>query len=388
MMIQGAPVVLGGKKKSNVPAFAYTGKYNVRDDDVVELLESGEITFVEDGVIDVFMVGGGAGGIEPSTGGADSYYGYPGGAGGYTRTVRRVTVAANTGITVTIGAGGAVKNSYPWTGTTGGASSFNNLTVKGAEIRGQIENILAAKTKGGSGGGGGVVSNSDYGAGGSDGTNGEAGYYSSANIPSGGEGQGFTTREFGEATGKLYAGGGGGGRGISSQLPVVSPGGSGGGGTGGWCASTTLFQPAAAGVANTGGGGGGGARSAASGDSDKIAKGGSGGSGIVCFRKAVELPELAGTWVLNERLYASETHVNAINMKYTCTTKDGTYTDCTQINDTGNYVYFSKGGSEITKYTYSVNAWTRGAPTITIIDPGTATDEFRAWLASNATKQS
>lgn len=392
MMIQGAPVVLGGKKKSNVPAFAYTGKYNVRDDDVVELLESGEITFVEDGVIDVFMVGGGAGGIEPSTGGADSYYGYPGGAGGYTRTVRRVTVAANTGITVTIGAGGAVKNSYPWTGTTGGASSFNNLTVKGAEIRGQIENILAAKTKGGSGGGGGVVSNSDYGAGGSDGTNGEAGYYSSANIPSGGEGQGFTTREFGEATGKLYAGGGGGGRGISSQLPVVSPGGSGGGGTGGWCASTTLFQPAAAGVANTGGGGGGGARSAASGDSDKIAKGGSGGSGIVCFREAVELPELAGTWVLNERLYAPESDFQV----YTSFTVGSSVS--TQYAASLIWTYTTSGlhrlsvqrttGAENVLYNFGTNTWDYKYKYLVFPTGATASDEFRAWLASNATKQS
>lgn len=379
MMIQGAPVVLGGKKKSNVPAFVYTGKYNVRDDDVVELLESGDITFVEDGVIDVFMVGGGGGG-KSSSGSSDQGYGYAGGAGGYTRTVRRINVAANTNIPVTIGAGGATSDN----GEPGGASGFNTFSVSGAERIPSTGYTQAATTKGGSGGGGGVRSNSDYGAGGTDGNNGESGY--PINSSAGGNGQGFSTREFNESTGKLYAAGGGGGRYISAQTPVISPGGTGGGGSGAWSgSSTSSYQVAAAGVANTGSGGGGGATP---GGTVSYALGASGGSGIVCFRAAQELPELAGTWVLNERLYASEAHVNAIKMKYTCKYKGGETTDCTQINDTGNYVIFNKGGSEITKYTFSTNTWTRGAPTITIIDPGTANDEFRAWLASNATKQS
>ena len=374
-------------KGGAVPKFTYTGEYNVRDDGVVELLTSGTIVFLEPKVIDVFMVGGGGGGIDPVTGGANDYYGYSGGAGGYTRTVRRVTVPANTNIPVTIGAGGAVKYSYPWTETAGGASSFNNLTVKGAEVRDKIENQLSAKTKGGSGGGGGVVRNSDYGEGGSNGANGEAGYYSSSNIPRGGEGQGFTTREFGEATGKLYAGGGGGGRGINSQMPVVSPGGSGGGGTGGWCATTKLFQPATAGVANTGGGGGGGARSAASGDRDKVARGASGGSGIVCFRKAQELPKLAGTWVLNKRLYAPE-NAFAESFNFVAETETGSTSDCTAIRIDNNGLEIQRGSGWERWYNFPSNNWSLSYRKMIIQSGATASDEFRAWLASNATKQS
>ena len=305
MMIQGAPVVLGGKKKSNVPAFAYTGKYNVRDDDVVELLESGEITFVKDGVIDVFMVGGGgAGGLNTSK--YQNGYGGGGGAGGYTKTVRRVQVTTSP-IQVTVGAGGLPGNS----GYNGGATAWGGNTVAGGN--GNVMSGLGSSATtqagagGGSGGGGGVVSNSDFGTGGSDGNSGESGYPTSTK---GGTGQGTTTREFGEAGGKLYAGGGGGGRYLVSNTPIASTGGSGGGGTGGWAGSQTgQFQAAAAGVANTGGGGGGGARRFYEGtEIELLGSPASGGSGIVCFREAQKLPELAGTWVLNERLYAPESN--------------------------------------------------------------------------------
>lgn len=357
--------------------FTYTGQYNVRKDGVVELLTSGTIVFLEPKVIDVFMVGGGAGGKSPS-GNRDTGYGYAGGAGGYTRTIKRVSVPANTNITVTVGAGGATSDK----GEPGGASAFSTFSVSGAE-RASYSYTQQATTKGGSGGGGGVQSNSDYGAGGSDGNSGESGY--PINTSTGGTGQIFTTREFGEAQGKLYAGGGGGGRYMAAQSPIVSPGGTGGGGNGAWSGSeTSKYQVAAAGVANTGSGGGGGAGPAGS---VSLALGASGGSGIVCFRDAQELPELAGTWVLNERLYASETHVRAINMNYTCTTISGVNTDCTTIEDTGTYINFLKRGSQVARYTFSNNTWWNGAPTITITNPGTASDEFRAWLASNATKQ-
>ena len=357
--------------------FTYTGQYNVRKDGVVELLTSGTIVFLEPKVIDVFMVGGGSGGVSPS-GNRDTGYGYAGGAGGYTRTVRRINVPANTSIPVTIGAGGATSDK----GEPGGASAFSTFSVNGAE-RISSAYAQAAKTKGGSGGGGGVQSNSDYGAGGSDGNSGESGY--PINTSTGGTGQGFTTREFGEAQGKTYAAGGGGGRYMAAQTPIISPGGTGGGGSGAWSGSeTSKYQVAAAGVANTGSGGGGGAGPAGS---VSLALGASGGSGIVCFRDAQVLPELAGTWVLNERLYASETHVMAINMNYTCTTISGVTTDCTTIEDTGTYINFLKGGSQVARYTFSNNTWWNDAPTITITNPGTASNEFRAWLASNATKQ-
>ena len=356
-----------GKVGAAAPKFTYTGQYNIRKDGVVELLTSGTIVFLESKVIDLFMVGGGGSGIVRSATSVNS--GYGGGGGGYTRTVRRINVSANTNITVTVGAGGVAGNS-------GGSSAFSNYAVNGG-VNGQIP----GGGKGGSGGGSGVTSNSNYGAGGSDGSNGEDGEGGGSTSKPGGSGQGFTTREFGEAAGKLYAGGGGGGRYMVSATPIVSIGGSGGGGSGAW-AGTNNFQAAAAGVANTGGGGGGGANHL----TDIIVDGASGGSGIVCFRDAQELPELAGTWVLNERLYAPE---NDFDETTGYRFKVGTI-ECTRIR-TSNLTHLSAykvfSGDTIDIYTFSTNTWKTTARTLTFPAGATASDEFRAWLASNATKQ-
>lgn len=357
-----------GKIGAGAPKFTYTGQYNVRKDGVVELLTSGTIVFLEPKVIDVFMVGGGGAGWTQQT---SERSGFGGGGGGYTRTVRKVNIGPNTPIEVTIGAGGVAPN------RSGGPSGFKTFTVNGGSYTGALRG-----SNGGSGGGGGVASNSDYGSGGSDGNTGENGYPSSN---TGGVGQGFTTREFGEATGKLYAGGGGGGRYMSSQTPIISMGGAGGGGSGSWIgASSDLRQAAAAGVANTGGGGGGGA--AVSGSNYEL--GGSGGSGIVCFRDAAELPELVGTWVLNERLYAPESDISQY-ADFSATYYSSTI-NCTRAQITGTKVIISSDqGRAITIYTFSDNRWTSGSKygTWTFPEGATASDEFRAWLASNATKQ-
>lgn len=266
--------------------FTYTGEYNVRDDGVVELLTSGTLIFLNPVVIDRFMVGGGGAG-----GGVTQHYQQGaaggGGGGGYTRTDKKLSVPADLNITVTIGEGGIPSyNSSEFNGkpTTWGADSVNggNGCPKYAGSEGTYKQNGAA---GGSGGGGCTISNSDFGSGGSDGNNGESGFPTSV---TGGAGQGSSTREFGDATAKLYAGGGGGGKYMSSTTPIVSNGGSGGGGTGGWCGSfAERVQAAASGVANTGGGGGGGASytSATTGE-NPTAPAGSGGSGIVCFRAA------------------------------------------------------------------------------------------------------
>lgn len=386
MMIQGAPVVLGGKKKSNVPAFAYTGKYNVRDDDVVELLESGEITFVEDGVIDVFMVGGGGGGTSVDR---QTYSNYQaaggGGGGGYTRTLRRISVPANTQIPVTVGAGGQ-------SGASGGATAFNtDYAVSGGLSKGLYTAQGAFPgADGGSGGGGGTRSNSDGGTGGSDGGNGESGYPTSV---LGGKGQGFTTREFGEATGKLYAGGGGGGRFMESETPIISIGGSGGGGSGAWISwNPAKSQAPAAGTANTGGGGGGGAATNTYDTTVVSQHGALGGSGIVCFRDAQELPELAGTWVLNNRLYAPESDVYFNNQDF----KIGDASNPNRgtgrnLSCTTTKIWYTSypSGYDVTVYTFSSNSWGSDKLNYFTFPAGaTASDEFRAWLASNATKQS
>lgn len=359
--------------------FTYTGEYNVRDDGVVELLTSGTIVFLEPKVIDLFMVGGGGGGS-----GSNLEYGqgFGGGGGGYTRTNKRVAVQANTEYPVTVGSGGTP-------GVAGGPSGFNAYTVDGgkggAVISGSTKNRYFGGS-GGSGGGGGVSSNSDYGTGGYDGSNGESGYPSTNQF---GTGQLFTTREFNENSGKLYAGGGGGGRYMVSQSPVISNGGNGGGGSGGWSGSRAsgLTQAPAAGVANTGGGGGGGACASTT----VYANGASGGSGIVCFRDAQELPELAGTWVLNERLYAPETafseNVN-FNASETATGTQRGFTGVKNNTINGQLDFFNSFIDDIIYY-YSSNTWgANKLKYLTFPAGATATDKFRAWLASNATKQS
>lgn len=372
--ICGSPVCAGGKPKLK---FTYTGDYVVRKDGVVELLTSGTIVFLEPKVIDVFMVGGGgSGGFFVSGTGAQT--GFGGGGGGYTATLRKVNVTGS--YEVTIGAGGIAGQQV---GGNGGASAFGGLlTVSGGYGHKSTSSALnmIRGANGGSGGGGGVASNSDYGAGGSNGNDGEQGYYPQTII--GGKGQGTTTREFGEANGKLYAGGGGGGRYISAQSPVVSAGGSGGGGTGGWC-GTANTQAAAAGVANTGGGGGGGAVGP---DTSTITPGGSGGSGIVCFREAQELPELAGTWVLNERLYAPVSNIDeTISFQAKTETSElKQFSRCT----TSTYLEFVTSNNVVTTvYNFSANAWISKYKYLVFPAGATASDEFRAWLASNASKQ-
>lgn len=372
--ICGSPVCAGGKPKMK---FTYTGDYVVRKDGVVELLTSGTIVFLEPKVIDVFMVGGGGAG---STFRDYDTAGYGGGGGGYTRTVRKFNVSANTNYTVTVGAG-AVYSAASKGAPAGGSSAFGSFTVQGGGAVGEANGV---GRPGGSGGGGGTTSNSDGGAGGYDGGNGERG---GNNGQIGGVGQGFTTREFGEAAGKLYAGGGGGGRYMVGSTPVISLGGSGGGGSGGWInANGANKQEPAAGIANTGGGGGGGA-----GGGSVFTGAGSGGSGIVCFRESVELPELAGTWMLNERLYAPET-VIIETIRFvagaTITSINNPYKEIRiGYNDIMYYVETSGGTPWI--FNFKTPAWNASYKYKYLEFPtgATASDEFRAWLASNATKQ-
>lgn len=373
-----------GKVGAGAPKFTYTGQYNVRKDGVVELLTSGTIVFLEPKVIDVFMVGGGGAGDGSSirTNSTNAYKIGGGGGGGYTRTSRRISVQGS--YQINIGAGGSM-------GVNGGSTSFGDkLSVNGGfsgkDIPGTSTSTLSGHP-GGSGGGGGVNYNSDYGSGGYNGSNGEHGYPADRN---GGTGQNFTTREFGEPTGKLYAGGGGGGRAMSSTTPIISNGGSGGGGSGGFAwDNNVIAQAPAAGVANTGGGGGGGAIAYNPQVAATAGKGASGGSGIVCFRDAQELPELAGTWILNERLYAPENDF-VENISFDMFPLTGTYKQSVRIISTnaGALKYVEAHGVEsITMYNFSTHSWVGSYRKFVFPTGATASDEFRAWLASNATKQ-
>lgn len=377
-----------GKIGVKAPKFTYTGKYNIRKDGVVELLTSGTIVFLEPKVIDLFMVGGGGGGGDFTGSASSSALG--GGGGGYTRTVRRVNVNVNTNIPVTVGAGGAVNSD-------GGSTAFGaEYTVNGGKTAVRYSSSNTTHLKGGfggSGGGGAVISNSDYGAGGYDGNDGEIGYGLS-NIY-GGTGQHTTTKEFGETAGKLYAGGGGGGRYIAGSTFVVSPGGSGGGGSGA-CGHGSDAQAAAAGVANTGGGGGG----AAASYNGVKGTGGSGGSGIVCFRESVELPELAGTWVMNNQIYQPKTTikelVNFTMPGYTDAIYNAkgiviTGAPATTASFLGIWTSTEATEQYLAVYDFYTNKWSNTkdlSPAVLTFPVGaTASNEFRAWLASNATKQ-
>lgn len=381
--ICGSPVCAGGKPKLK---FTYTGDYVVRKDGVVELLTSGTIVFLEPKVIDVFMVGGGGAGDGSSTrtNSTNAYKIGGGGGGGYTRTSKRISVQGS--YQIVIGAGGSM-------GVNGGATLFGdklsvNGGISGRDLPGTSSSTIGGHG-GGSGGGGGVNYNSDYGTGGYDGSNGEHGYPTDR---SGGQGQNFTTREFGEPAGKLYAGGGGGGRAMFSATPIISNGGSGGGGSGGFgWDDNIVVQAPAAGIANTGGGGGGGVIAYNPQVAATAGNGASGGSGIVCFRDAQELPELAGTWVLNNRLYAPESDVYFNNQEF----KIGDASNPNRgtglnLSCTTSKIWYTSypSGYDVTVYTFSSNSWGSDKLNYMTFPAGaTASDEFRAWLASNATKQ-
>lgn len=375
-IILGRPIALSGKKKPVIPKFTYTGDYVEREDGVVELLTSGIITFPETKAIDVFMVGGGGAGGSSAR---QTVAGWGGGGGGYTRTIRRINVIANNGYQVTVGAGAIASKSVDK--PTSGSTAFGSYIVEGG-ISAQLnrsDTSYGVGANGGSGGGGGRYSKSDGGAGGSDGSSGEVG--SGTGLPA--SGQGFTTREFGEAAGKLYAGGGGGGTYISAQSPVYAPGGSGGGGAGAWGAGANQTQAAGAGGANTGGGGGGGV--SVGGVADLI--GGSGGSGIVCFRVSQELPELLGTWVLHDRLYAPVSDF-AENVNFTFYTETGSEIAGNRIRVSSNQLYLRQSnGNEYQVYNFGTNSWQQKYRKWKFETDATASDEFRAWLAANATKQ-
>lgn len=257
--------------------FTYTGEYNVRDDGVVELLTSGTLVFLDPAVIDIFCVGGGGSGGSPRTSVTNYTKGLAGGGGGYTATLKRQNVSGS--IEVVIGAGGTYS---PF--ADGGTTSFGTLLTANGGASGRENGdpsfVTQGGRNGGSGGGGGRVNNQSLdGIGGSDGSNGLPAEGLSPYIGKGGAGQGTTTREFGEASGKLYAGGGGGGTYFAGNTPIYNIGGTGGGGAGAWVGTRGQF--ATAGSANTGGGGGGGAAG-----NMLYAFGGSGGTGICCFRTA------------------------------------------------------------------------------------------------------
>lgn len=188
-------------RTSGLPEFTYTGSYSTIDDGTAEnpndwrikFLTSGTLTFTKlDTSIDLFIVGGG-GGAAYCPGGS-MCWSLGAGGGGYTKTCTKIVPELNTPYTITIGGGGSAGYSYNGSGGgNGGTSSAFGYSAGGG-------NGGLYKQGGNGGSGGGAFS----GKGGSDGSNGEAGGQGGT----GGTGQHTTTREFGEASGDLYATGG------------------------------------------------------------------------------------------------------------------------------------------------------------------------------------
>ena len=265
--------------------------------------------------IDVFCVGGGGGGTASSAYGEinadgknifydESYYRVVngGGGGGYTSTVLGAEVNPGDVIAVTVGAGGngsAINNPNYWDdnkvpANKGGSSSVGNIcSADGGKSHGSsISSASRYGCDGGSGGGSGLdhehytwgaYATNFAGCGpGYDGGNSDSELYCSSFVgdssrPTGGKGQGSTTRYFGESNGTLYAEGG-----FSDFVNIGSPGFSRGGGGGGTSTRN--------GGTNTGGGGGAGcgiwtARSAEPYQVGNVFfKGTDGGSGICIIR--------------------------------------------------------------------------------------------------------
>lgn len=371
MAITGRAVTAGGGGIANRLDFTYTGgTFNERTaDGVVEFLETGILTMKKDTYVDVFMVGGGGGGVTVTS---SSGNGGAGGSGGCTRTIVNALLRKGVEYQVVIGAGGTGG------GNSGGETSAFGYTVSGGTV-----------AAGGSGGGKGGVSASgqtNAGDGGSNGSDGGNVGYSITGTP--GKGQGATTREFGEAIGKLYAGGGGGGAGVYGSFGTSGAGGEGGGAKGNSTTDAT---------ANTGGGGGGG--KASSGSSSPGGKGTAGGSGIVCIRLHQDDPTenvLSGTWKFNDTL-TMPSALFTENFDY-----DGTFVYAgsslyavmgVKALSSGTYLCFGHNPGDLSAkyiqvYWFTNNTWNQAtAKTIKfwnryqVVSP-----EFYAWFTANATK--
>jgi hypothetical protein len=255
---------------------------------------------IVDGRVDVFLVGGGGGG------GGEDTYGGAGGGGGYTKAFRGTgyvytdsyqinvntyiqfqrmadgirhgnspLVTAGTNYTVRVGAGGAAATAAKAPGWAGGYSS---ISIPGTST-----------ADGGAGGGTGAMDRGGYGGSSGGGTQsyippggivaGSDGDYYEVWVDSGqnGIGQGYTTRDFGEFTGKRNAGGGASARSnqvqryggasdysqgsgnngvITGSTDTRDRTGTGGGGYGGGGGTANKYITSA-GVASAGSGGGG-----------------------------------------------------------------------------------------------------------------------------------
>ena len=258
---------------------AATGTFTTGDESFKFLTATGSLSLIVDraGFADVLVVGGGAGGGTRIGGG--------GGAGGHLYVTNAYLPEGT--ITVTVGAGGAVKYTGNY-GGNGSASICGNLYGIGGGGGGESS---AIGILGGSGGGGGGEGGSGTRIGGA-GTSGQgnSGGTSSLGSPPnavGGGGGGASAVGFNASGSTAGSGGAGLSNSITNSATTRSGGGGGGasggaagsGGAGGGGAGTSSNSAATAGTVNTGGGGGAGGFSGEPGGN-----GAAGGSGVVIIR--------------------------------------------------------------------------------------------------------
>lgn len=279
-------VSAGGSGGGNTPSYTLSQWptcdsncqfFGTLDKGYAELYSSGTITFYDNVLIDIFMVGGGGAGSSAVYYSASRYYGGPGGGGGYTKTFRNISIYKNKEYIYTIGAGGNTASA------NGGNTIFEDYSVSGGNGGGTGSNKQDGGDGGSGGGAGGITtsgnSNCNGANGGSNGANGSNkndNYLSSH----GGNGQGVSTYEFLDSQLRLFAGGGGGAGGYyyPNDNLYYGSGGAGGAGGGGNGSSSRNGTIATSGAANTGGGGGG------AGYGSGYTYAGGGGSGIIIIR--------------------------------------------------------------------------------------------------------
>lgn len=224
-----------------IPKYSYSGESDAYADErywYIRLLTSGEIAFdYAKKAVDACIVGGGAGGIEPS--GAANNGAGNGGGGGAVVNAYGLAFAAQDAKAVSIGEGGAVN------------AAGNPTTAFGKTA------------SGGTAGAGGTGRYSGAGDAGADGE-----------------------YAFGDDTQKRYGADGGGGSGTGTAGGAGGKDGGGTGGSGAWMVGSAAIA-ATAGEANTGAGGGGnGGYDGWTGSAPEYAggKAAAGGSGVVILR--------------------------------------------------------------------------------------------------------
>ena len=204
----------GSGSGGTMPQINYSGQYELALDSGgwhIKFLSSGTLQVLSAIGVDIFLVGGGGAGsderwnVYDSSGHVYNYYG-GGGGGGYTETVKNKLMPGGSSYAVVVGNPGQASSITPSDATVWDGESYTaNSGENGSRTAGG---------DGGSGGGGpayyawysdnhGYYRGWQETEGGADGNDGQTRH---AQTGSGGEGQGTTTREFGN--GKLYAQGG------------------------------------------------------------------------------------------------------------------------------------------------------------------------------------